>query len=235
MKKFKTFSKKFILIFISVFLIVVTANSLYNYITADQIGEKLGEYTGKLAGTAVGSFQGITEGLASGADAGAEAGLNSNDVTMDIKNAMVSIGALEVLIADTKLYDVHTVGKTYKAVYELSGTAVFTLDLSSVTILVDDSKNSITAIIPQPKFNFLSDETQTKPLVKTEAFSLQTDASDGAKSYNKSADWLKAHAKDYLINYDSLNETAKDAAKTQTANLIRAIVGNDKIVYVYFR
>lgn len=220
---------------IVLFMVVFTANSVYNYFNAAAIGERIGRETGEMVGTALGSFRGVTAGVKEGYTEGAEDGLDSGDIAADVSNAMRTIGKLEVLIAETKFHDLHRDGDTYAAIYEAQGTGVFAVDLNDAQIVFDEQERIVSIIIPEPQFDYYLHETEMSKICETGKVSIHKGAKEGAVAYNNSVKKVKENIENYLVGYDMLVENANTAAKNQIKNLVSTIVGDTYVVYVYFR
>ena len=124
--------------------------------SASSIGNGVGVSAGTVVGKAIGSWEGLTRGSSEGEKAGREEGLSAEDTLISISNRIHQMEKLEVLAADVKLKNFHTIGKQqdYAALYLASGNVVFTVDLSRAK--TSQQGNTFKIMLPDAVNNTLS-------------------------------------------------------------------------------
>jgi len=228
--------KKLKLMMIPLALLLLVGVFLYARINAGSFGAGVGSAAGTVTGLAVGSFKGVTEGLSEGAAAGKEEGLSAQDTTTQMSEQIESMGRLEVLVAGVQLTNLHNVGDYYKALYLAQGNAVFTVDLASCQLSFNESTGEVFIWLPALELDLYLDETQTEKLAETQGFSWTSKAKEGIVGYLNSMDQVTSKAEECISGYETLVQTAEEAAISQVSSLARSVlVGSYKTVHVQFQ
>jgi len=227
---------KFHLIIIVLVLLCLLGGLGYTRLHIEEIGGNVGTLNGNIVGMAIGSWKGITEGSEAGAAAGAEAGLSASDteVDQDIAGSIESVGRLEVLAAGVRLQNLHAVGNTYKVLYVAKGDAVFSVNLAEADVSYSEDGKEVTIHIPEPTVELYLDENSTGKLAEMQKFSWSVGAKDGINAYLNSMVTVQEKVEETIDNYDSLMETAKEAAISQVTQLAGTVCGEDRQVHVEF-
>ncbi len=217
------------------FVIAVFGIWLFVHIRAKAIGTTWGEIRGEETGKAIGSREGITKEVAKGVEDGKAEGLSAADTTADIKGFVEEVGQLEVLRAEVTLKNLHEIGDTYKVLYRATGNAIFTVDLSRVTVAQDDEKKNATIIIPRPEMELYLNQSSTQKLAEAQNFSFTVSAQEGIEAYLNSITQIEANVREKMAQYDSLMNDAEESAKLQIKTLISTVYGEEWIVRVEFK
>ena len=220
-----------VLLFIAFILAVSAAFFWYR---SENIGESIGSGAGKMTGLAVGSYRGVTDGLEKGADAGKEAGLNSDDLTMEISNAIREVGKLEVLVANVEIPDYHEVGKKYAALYLFRGSAVFSVYLSKASIS-KTAEGEVIILLPEPEAVVNINDSETELLAEYQRKFFNGSADDGFQAYLNSLRLIDQISLEKVSNYDVLMNMAKNSAKKQVEMLTGNVCVNCGRISVLFR
>lgn len=215
-------------------LIVFLSSILPLLKTARTHGQNIGEASGKVVGTAVGSVEGAISGISDGADAGREDGLSAEDTVVEISSTIESninsLGSLEVLIANVDLTTFHEVGNTYAALYLSRANAVFTVDLSEVT--VTHKEGLISIVLPKPSVEVKFDPTQTELLADWHKKYFNGIDSDGFEAYLNTFSATKNISEDKISNYDVLINLASESAVKQITEIANAVRDNNNQIKV---
>ena len=220
-----------VLLFIAFILAVSAAFFWYR---SENIGASIGSGAGKMTGLAVGSYRGVTDGLEKGADAGKEAGLNSDDLTMEISNAIREVGKLEVLVANVEIPDYHEVGKKYAALYLFRGSAVFSVDLSKASIS-KTAEGEVIILLPEPEAVVNINDSETELLAEYQRKFFNGSADDGFQAYLNSLRLIDQISLEKVSNYDVLMNMSKNSAKKQVEMLTGNVCVNCGRISVLFR
>ena len=137
-----------------------------------------------------------------GYDAGKKEGLSAKDTEQKMKNTIKEMKKLEVLAANVKIPEYHSVGQKYAAMYLFRGSAVFTVDLTKANIIVNSA--DIQVLLPKPECE------------------LRIDHKDLHKILNE----VKQNSTKTISNYLELSEMAKQNAKLQLEEIIENICGD---------
>ena len=227
-KNFAFFSVGAVLILLAVFFLY----ALPTYRNAPVVGEKLGTTVGSSVGTAIGSFNGITRGISAGTKDGREDGLSAKDTTVvveDIKQATSEIGKLEILVAQVKLTNFHTVGDNYTALYFLRGDAIFTVDMGQATITAE-TDDEISILLPSPEMDLYISNQETEKVAEYQRSFFNRNTEDGFTAYLNSLNQMIENAEESIANYASLMEQARTAAINQVRRLASEICGSDRVL-----
>lgn len=187
-------------------------------------------YALKKVSGALGAYNGMTQGLSEGRGAGKEEGLSAKDTKVQIENKMESMGKLQVLLVDMKLFDVYEQGDIYAALWEISGEGVFTVDLSQGKVIGNEEDGKIKIEIPRPEFvPYLNDST----LETVDDYNNNTifngDAKDGYTGYlNSRAELDKRIKKEFAEDLD-LTAQAEASAKEQVKKLANSVCGSAQV------
>lgn len=183
---------------------------------------KVGDHNGK----------NIFEVMIEGYDAGKKEGLSAKDTEQQMKNTFEEMGKLEVLVANVKIPEYHSVGKKYEAMYMFRGSAVFTIDLSKVNISADDSK--IVVLMPKPTAEVKIDNKETEKIRSRSALFFNGSTEEGLEAYLNTLKAVDQISTDRISNYSELTEMAKEAAKIQLKDIIQNISGSEKVITLSF-
>lgn len=206
--------------------LLLTTLAAISLVRAKDVGNRIGEFQGKIVGTAIGSWNGVIEGRKEGTAAGEAAGLSAEDTTAEIKGYIQQAKKLQVLCAGVTLHDTNGVGKDYKALYAIAGTAVFAVDLNDISVLYADDGVRATVYIPQPKHELYLDESNTKKIAEYQKFSWSVGAKDGFENYINTMNEMPEKSKEKIPNYTTLQEIANVSAQEQVKQLAEAASGN---------
>lgn len=227
--------KRFLSVIIIILVVLLIAANIIVQNKARELGSELGRRDGERAGLATGSWRGVTEGIKSGIEAGKETGLSAEDTEAVILEMMQEIERLEVLCAEVKLKNLHEIGTAYKVLYIAKGNAIFTIDLSQATAAVDMERKIAEITIPRPELDLYLNQAGTEKLAEAQNFSLTTSARDGIEAYLNSLVQIEKNVRDTMENYDSLMESAEEAAQQQINMLASTVCGPEWKVSVEFR
>lgn len=213
--------------------------SLNFWMNAQSTGGAFGEASGKLAGRAIGSLEGLTKGQLEGYAAGKEEGLSANDTTAELAGKIQEAEKLEVLVASGTYSDVLSIGKEespdYAALLSQKYNAVFTIDLSSAVINLED--DGLHILLEQPQVEFIPvGEIEKVNEFQKKGFVFETgSAEDGWKAALNSMDQITVKAQEQLQNNDSLMQAARSAARTQLTQLVNAVSLSKPEVLIEFQ
>ena len=174
----------------------------------------------------------IFEAMIKGYDAGKNEGLSAKDTEQVMKNTIEEMGKLEVLVANVKIPEYHSVAKKYEAMYLFRGSAVFTVDLSKAKFNVDDSK--VLVLIPKPTAEVKIDNKETERIKSRSALFFNGSTEEGLEAYLNTLKAVDQVSTDRISNFSELNEMAKEAAKSQLKEIIENISGNEKEITFSF-
>ena len=174
----------------------------------------------------------IFEAMIKGYDAGKNEGLSAKDTEQVMKNTVEEVGKLEVLVANVKIPEYHSVAKKYEAMYLFRGSAVFTVDLSKAKFNVDDSK--VLVLIPKPTAEVKIDNKETERIKSRSALFFNGSTEEGLEAYLNTLKAIDQVSTDRISNFSELNEMAKEAAKSQLKEIIENISGNEKEITFSF-
>ena len=107
----------------------------------------------------------VFDAIVKGYNAGKKEGLSAKDTELQMKNTVDEIGKLEVLVANVKIPEYHSVGQKYAAMYLFRGSAVFTVDLTKANINVNDNNTDIQVLIPKPVAEVRIDNKETERII----------------------------------------------------------------------
>ena len=211
-KKSKSFPKGIIPIIALVLTICSLAFMIGQIIRFVKVGDHNGE---NLVGA-------MTKGF----DAGKNDGLSAKDTEQKVKSTVEEMGKLEVLVANVKIPEYHSVGEKYAAMYLFRGSAVFTVDLSKANISVNDSQ--ILVLIPKPTAEIKIDNTETEKIKSRSALFFNGSSEEGLEAYLNTLKAVDQISTDSISNFSELNDLAKGAAKLQLKKIIENIAGSEK-------
>lgn len=217
----------------SLIIILFFIIALFLRIAAPHIGAAIGNSTGTMVGKAIGSFR-AGEAMKAGIKDGKDVGLSAEDTIANVKTNLVETGQLQVLTAGVKITDFHTLGKDYAALYVLKGSAIFTVDLTTVTVDYDGVNSSMVIDIPKPQMEVYIDVNETEKLAEYQKHKFAGSAEDGAKAYLNTIEQSEEKIRESISNYDSLIEQAETAAQKQIEAFVHAVRGNILSVTVSF-
>lgn len=203
-------------------------------INATSIGGSLGGGLGTAAGRAVGSFEGITKGRSEGIAEGKTDGLSAEDTEATIENELRQLEKLEVLVASVKLSNFHTNGekKNYAALYLVNGNVVFTVDMSQVQVTDDGPNKNI--VLPKPTGELKLDDSTVEKVAEYQTKLFNGSAEDGFDTHLKTMKKVQEASEETLDNYDTLVESAEEAAERQVTRLVQAVSSGDRNVVITF-
>ena len=229
-------SKKFL---IPVFLAAICLVVLIFYLTsvfpiiksAESAGRIAGETGGRTVGMAVGSVEGATQGLQVGYSDGKEDALSAEDTVVTIASSLESnvrsLGFFEVLAANVDLTIHHEVGNKYAALYLLRGQAVFTIDMSKVSVTYN--KDLISIVIPRPEATITIDPSETSLIKDRQSVFSNGSDSEGFTAYLNTLTETKSYSEKQVVNYSALMELASESAIRQIEELANVARANKEI------
>lgn len=174
----------------------------------------------------------VFSAIVKGYDAGKKAGLSAKDTEQQMKNTVEEIGKLEVLVANVKIPEYHSVGQKYAAMYLFRGSAVFTVDLTKTNIIVNNS--DIQVLIPKPVAEVKIDNKETERIMHRSAKIFNGSTEDGLEAYLNTLKAVDQVSTERISNYSELSEMAKQAAKLQLQDIINNISGSGKNITFSF-
>lgn len=167
----------------------------------------------------------VFDAIVKGYNAGKKEGLSAKDTELQMKNTVDEIGKLEVLVANVKIPEYHSVGQKYAAMYLFRGSAVFTVDLTKANIIVNSA--DIQVLLPKPECELRIDHKETERIKSTSALFFNGSAEDGLETYlHKILNEVKQNSTKTISNYLELSEMAKQNAKLQLEEIIENICGD---------
>ena len=174
----------------------------------------------------------IFSAMVKGYDAGKKEGLSAKDTEQQIQNTVEGMGKLEVLVANVKIPEYHSVGKKFAAMYLFRGSAVFTVDLSETKIIVKNS--DVQVLVPKPIAEVKIDNKETERIKSKSALFFNGSTEEGLEAYLNTLKAVDKVSTEQISNFPELNEMAKQAAKLQLNDIIENICGNDKNITFSF-
>lgn len=178
------------------------------------------------------SNENIFSAMVKGYDAGKKEGLSAKDTEQQMKNAIEDMGKLEVLVANVKIPEYHSVGQKFAAMYLFRGSAVFTVDLSKTSII--DNNSDIQVLIPKPTAEVKIDHKETERIKSKSALIFNGSTEEGIEAYLNTLKTVDQISTDKISNYSELNEMAKQAAMLQLKDIIENICGSGKNITFSF-
>ena len=167
----------------------------------------------------------VFDAIVKGYNAGKKEALSAKDTELQMKNTVDEIGKLEVLVANVKIPEYHSVGQKYAAMYLFRGSAVFTVDLTKANIIVNSA--DIQVLLPKPECELRIDHKETERIKSTSALFFNGSAEDGLETYlHKILNEVKQNSTKTISNYLELSEMAKQNAKLQLEEIIENICGD---------
>lgn len=167
----------------------------------------------------------VFDAIVKGYNAGKKEGLSAKDTELQMKNTVDEIGKLEVLVANVKIPEYHSVGQKYAAMYLFRGSAVFTVDLTKANIIVNSA--DIQVLLPKPECELRIDHKETERIKSTSALFFNGSAEDGLETYlHNILEEVKQNSTKTISNYLELSEMAKQNAKLQLEEIIENICGD---------
>lgn len=194
----------------------------------------MGENAGTIVGSAIGSFEGITKGRSEGKEAGKTAGLSAEDTETEIANEIQKVANLEVLVASVKVTDMHSIGEDneYSALYLIKGEVVFSVDLESARVKLQNDKLFITLPTPTGKLYF--DQSQIDKAAEYQEYYFSGSAEAGYDAYLNTMEKLHKATAEELDNYDVLLDAARESAERQVTQLVTSANMKNRNVNVEF-
>ena len=174
----------------------------------------------------------VFDAIVKGYNAGKKEGLSAKDTELQMKNTVDEIGKLEVLVANVKIPEYHSVGQKYAAMYLFRGSAVFTVDLTKTNIIVNNT--DIQVLIPKPVAEVRIDNKETERIIHRSAKIFNGSTEDGLEAYLNTLKAVDQVSTERISNYSELSEMAKQAAKLQLQDIIKNICGNGKNITFSF-
>lgn len=221
----KKLKKTTILVLVMSILLVCTVALAYTHNRAYAIGTEIGKDTGKLVGLAIGSYKGVTKGLSEGEEAGRKEAQAAKDTEAELKGTMLAMGRLEVLSANVTLTNFHQQGESYKGLFVIPATMIFTVDFEGTSIVVDDNK--VHMQITKPEMTLYPDFGKAQKLAEIQKWSWKVDSQDALEGYINSLNEVVEKASEAVSNYEAVCKNAEQAAITQVEQLARAICGEN--------
>lgn len=205
---------------------------------------------GQGLGTIVGSFTGSLDGIKKGTQEGEEEGRSAKDTEVKIDD-IKSMGVLEVLEVNFTEVDSFGIGskqdkdgkyKNYKLYYpdyarlfELQGSAVYTIDLAYVEFKDDkNSKDRVNVELPSIKVDTRIKYNTFRDVAEYPINSSGGDTDGGAISFDNSLKELEKKIKEAFIANETLKGSAREAAIKQISSIVEALT-NKKVNSVTFK
>lgn len=217
--------RKQITVFLSMILAVMVLGLgvlIYFRITPSAMNLNIGANVGSKVGRLLGSAEGYIQGRKDGAEDGKKAGLSAVDTQIEVVNKLAELQNLEVLIANVKISDMHSIGDAenpkFAVLYRIKGYAVFSVDFSKASIQEVEGKPVI--FLPTPTGEVYFDQEQIEEIASYQKTSFTGSAEDGFYAYLNSMKEIQAASAETLNNYDSLIQSAEEAAERQVLELI---------------
>lgn len=180
------------------------------------VGRAVGTEVGTLVGKGVGSFNGVTR-FKDAIKEGEDDGLNSNDITVTLKQAFAEAGNLQVLSVDAACDNFQSLGaedrKATRLLVVYPTKTVFTVNLNEAEIIADTQTKNISIVLPEPQAAMNVDYGKAEILAKKQFFSPLVGTEDEMLAQIISQNQMTKNAETALKN--DLLEDARSAAKTQ--------------------
>lgn len=220
-------------LFVPCVLLICLLAFLLNYsIHAKSTGGEIGKVTGTLVGRAVGSLEGLTKGQIDGYKKGKAAGLSAKDTTVELSVKIQEVQRLQVLVASGKFSDILSVGDDYAALLSMKYNAVFTVNLGTAEI--DLQNDGLHILLDQPKVEFFPVGKIVKENVYQKG-NYTGSAEDGYDAFINSSNEIKVKAMEQLSGDASMISAARTSAETQLVQLVNAVSLSKPEVFVQFR
>lgn len=225
-------------IVLCVLIVCLFIYSLNFRIHAQSTGGMLGGGTGKLVGRAIGSLDGMTRGQLEGYEAGKKEGLSAKDTTAELAGKIQEVEKLEVLVASGTFSDVISIGEdkvNYAALLSMKYNAIFTVDLDTADIVLEEDGLHIT--LDQPVVEFIPiGEIEKKNEFQRQGFIVEPgSAEEGYIAAENSMNAMQEKAQQKLQEYEALMKAARNYAETQLTQLVNAVSLTKPEVFVEFR
>lgn len=205
---------------------------------------------GQGLGTVVGSFTGSLDGITEGYQEGEEEGRSAKDTEVKIDD-IKSMGVLEVLEVNFTEVDSFGIGgkkdkdgkyKNYKLYYpdyarlfELQGSAVYTIDLAYADFKDDKNSNDrVNVELPSIKVDTRIKYDTFKDVAEYPTNSSSGDTGGGAISFDNSLNELELKIKEAFRANETLKESAREAAIKQISSIVEALT-NKKVNNITFK
>lgn len=214
------------------FIVILILYTIPAWFKANTTGEEIGRMHGNLVGTAVGSFIGWTEKNPEGWKKGKEEGLSAADTIVEVKNSLNEVANLEVLVASVKLNNGHEIGKKYAAFYLLKADAVFSIDLSRVSVETNEDGSILYIRVTQPEVKVYIDDREIEKVIEYQRKFFNGSAEEGFDAYINSMSNLGANAENEIVRDKNLMESARNSAEKQIRQLTRNILFNGEELLV---
>jgi len=218
--------------------LILFAACLVNSVGTIIAGSKLADGLGVIGG----QFAGTIEGVRKADDAylaGKEEGFSAKDTVVEIKGRFQDIEKLQVLAVNLEEYDVHTYPKDktidpeYAAIFTRQAEAVFTVDLSGMTV-EKSGENTLIITVPLPTHNlyYTSETTLIDEFLR---YPWSGNAQDGSKGLKNSNIEIEKKLNEKLSNDGELMQQAKESAKEQIEEIANAVSINCEEIIIEFR
>lgn len=203
-------------------------------IHAESTGGMLGQRIGTYSGRALGSLEGMTTGQIEGSRAGSEAGLSGEDTIAELSGKIQEVEKLQVLAASGMFSDILTVGEDYAALLAMRYNAVFTVDLLSAEIMLEENKLYI--FLEQPEVE-LTSVGEIEKENEYQKYDWTGSAERGYTALNNTVGQMERKAKEKFKEDEYMMKVARASAEKQLVQLVNAVsVSNPKPqVIVEFR
>ena len=185
-----------------------------------------------ISGSVSGLISGVTEAPKAYTD-GKNVGLSAEDTEAIVSTEFSNVGKLEVLVSGVTITDLHKYADKYAGLYVSKGTAVFSVNLSSAQITVDN--NSINIVIDEPECEVFVDELSTKKIAEWTHQLWNGSENDGYFAYLNSWNKTKGEAENTIDGYGDLLTLAKNSAEKQISTIIGSMLSSSKSVNTQFR
>ena len=215
-----------------VLLICLLAFLINSRINAKSTGGAVGEVSGTLVGKAIGSLEGLTKGQYEGYQAGKIEGLSAKDTTVELSGKIQEVQRLQVLVASGKFSDILSVGDDYAALLSMKYNAVFTVNLATARIELQD--DGLHILLDQPKVEFfpIGDIEKENSYQKGKYWGKTEVAYDLVIG---SLNLMKVKATEKFAEDISMMDAARISAETQLVHLVNAVSLSKPEVFIEFR
>lgn len=210
---------------LSVYLLIAVVN-------AKTVGTEIGNTVGEFVGTAKGSLLAVGD-AEEFFNAGVEQGISAEDtIIKEIHKKFNNNNSITILSVNVTIEDMLEIGEKYKAWILWPGIVNYNIAWDQTTIVHDEEADVLYVTIPEPTVELILDSPNKKIIAKSEEFNINS-ADKGNTVLINSENKIIENVKDYISNYESLMEVAKDSAQTQIKEFVESLSFSNEVVVVF--
>ncbi len=228
--------KKAVIFFTIFLLIVIILFTSFVKSTVSKIGGTIGENIGNIVGAA--------KGIKEGTEEGKQQALEDPKTEINIATEIQKIGYLQVLEMDIQIADVYYIGGSedeyndgdysnvkYAEYYTEDGEVIFKIDLSSAEIVEKQEQQIIEVNIKKDvEISIIPNTNTLKRVDKFQEHNFTGSTAKGERAFRNSYNKVVNKTKEELSKNEQIMNEARQSAKAQINNLIKAIKGSKTIV-----